>query len=249
MAYLPSVVLLRGPRSVGKRTLAQALVRHHGCLSLETRTILTLTMDEAREIKGLCGRAPMGPIRSFIIRLDGADDRALNAMLKVLEEPPDSARFLILAEGPVLPTIASRAITYRMGLLSDAEMSSVLNGQGMDGTALASAVINGRGQVDKATGVYDIEAGKARVLTAIKAISTKDRDLLDRALPDWGPATHTLLVTWCVETSTRQWRVFAERESFGMAGTNVPLELLTNLRFNARSKLMARVAIEQLIGV
>jgi hypothetical protein len=246
MAYLPPVTLLRGPRSVGKRTLAEALVKHHGGLSLETRTILTLSMDEAREVKSLCERAPMGPLRGFIIRLDGASEHVLNAMLKVLEEPPDSARFLLLAEGPVLPTIASRSVTYRMGLLSDAEMGAVLAQQGMVGTPLASAVMTGRGQVDKATGLYDIEAARSRVLAVIKAIGVKDRALLEKALPDWGPDTHQLLVTWCVEAVTGRWRVFSARDASGVVGA--PMELLTRLRFNARPKLMVRVAAGQMIG-
>ena len=58
----------------------------------------------------------------FFPRAMDLNAAAQNALLKVIEEPPDYAAFLLLAEGAeqLLPTIRSRAVTLRLSPLSEA---------------------------------------------------------------------------------------------------------------------------------
>jgi len=75
------------------------------------------------------------PYRVAII--DTADDlnaNAANAVLKTLEEPPAHLILILTARNPydLLPTIRSRAVPFRLGRLTDAEMRAFLAGRGLD---------------------------------------------------------------------------------------------------------------------
>lgn len=64
--------------------------------------------------------------------IDTADDlnrSAANAILKILEEPPKRALFLVLSNSPgrLLPTIRSRCLSLRLKSLSNQDMVSALN--------------------------------------------------------------------------------------------------------------------------
>ena len=55
------------------------------------------------------------------------NERSINAMLKMLEEPPEGTYFLLSGiELQVLPTIRSRVMTVRLGELDSKEVSSAL---------------------------------------------------------------------------------------------------------------------------
>lgn len=91
----PDVTALR-PEATGKRTIRVAAVRD--------------------VVESAPGKPHEGACRVWI--LDGVDRttievEAANALLKVLEEPPAHAHFIVLAETPssVLPTIRSRSAT------------------------------------------------------------------------------------------------------------------------------------------
>jgi DNA polymerase-3 subunit delta' len=66
-----------------------------------------------------------------------ANPEAANALLKLLEEPPGGALFVLTTLDPrqVLPTIRSRAVPVRLGQLSDAEMRGYLSAHPELGTA------------------------------------------------------------------------------------------------------------------
>lgn len=95
-----------------------------------------LTVDEVRRVTEFFGSTPgEGGWRVAIV--DTADDmnaNAANALLKVLEEPPRQAIFLVLAHQPgrLLPTIRSRCRKLMLGALSDAEVGTGLTELGLD---------------------------------------------------------------------------------------------------------------------
>jgi replication-associated recombination protein RarA len=247
--HLPQVVLLRGPVSVGKRTLADHLIRHHGVAEHDVRRVDKLTADVARDLRSFVCVAPMGRRKVVIIDLDDASETALNVLLKTLEEPPPWAAFLLTAAHPTLDTIASRAMTYRMGLLSEEQLFLVLTGRlGMEQKAAERAARLGRGQVDAAQAVGETDANRARVLGALKAVKDSDPDLLDRVLSSWTEVDHELLGTWAAEAMCKRWRVFSADESFGLADTAIPRKLLSSLRLGARAKLSAVVALAPLVS-
>lgn len=82
------------------------------------------------------------PVRSFLI--EGVGDlmeESQNALLKALEEPPETALLLLVAERPdeVLPTILSRCRIIRLGELSQAQVAEVLRERGADQAELRAA--------------------------------------------------------------------------------------------------------------
>ncbi len=67
-----------------------------------------------------------------IVIVDTADDlnrNAANAILKMLEEPPKRAMFLVLSHAPgkLLPTIRSRCLPLPLRPLSDRDLEAALN--------------------------------------------------------------------------------------------------------------------------
>jgi DNA polymerase-3 subunit delta' len=68
------------------------------------------------------------PRRLFILTAASMMKEAANSLLKILEEPPDSAHIIILAENPgeLLPTIRSRCAMVRLGALATEEIEMLL---------------------------------------------------------------------------------------------------------------------------
>lgn len=113
-----------------------------GCLQIDRGCHPDLTMitppsdkwigvDTIREMTDLAWEAPKLSRLRFIV-IDGADrmtNEAANALLKTLEEPPPSTRFILITESykRVIPTIRSRCgkISYRP--LPDSFVLSVLS--------------------------------------------------------------------------------------------------------------------------
>ncbi len=92
------MVLLRGPASVGKRTLARHVLSKHGAIKADIREVEQLSAEAARDLRGFVATAPFSKIKGCIVRLDGASEQGLNVLLKTLEEPPSASRFIITAQ-------------------------------------------------------------------------------------------------------------------------------------------------------
>ena len=74
-------------------------------------------------------RPPVEAARAFTIFTSSAFMKeAANSLLKLLEEPPDHTTVVLLTENPqeLLPTILSRAVVHRLGVLPAAELESLL---------------------------------------------------------------------------------------------------------------------------
>lgn len=95
-----------------------------------------ITVDEVRRMRGFFNLTAVdGGWRVVIV--DAADDMnnpAANALLKVLEEPPDRSLILLVSHQPsrLLPTIRSRCRLLRCAALSATDMAAALSQQGLD---------------------------------------------------------------------------------------------------------------------
>lgn len=105
-----------------------------------------ITVDETRALRGFFSMSAADGGRRVVI-VDAADDmnvNAANALLKLLEEPPENATLLLVSHQPtgLLPTIRSRCRTLRLSRLSPDDMASALNAAGQspadDADALAA---------------------------------------------------------------------------------------------------------------
>lgn len=126
-----------------------------------------LTVEEVRRTLGFFGTAS-GANAWRICIVDPADDlnsSAANALLKILEEPPERTIFFVLSHSPrgLLPTIRSRCQTLKMNPLSDDLLTDLLKEQGVT-----------NGMADKEVGkLVSLSKGSVRraiILSQSKAI-------------------------------------------------------------------------------
>lgn len=90
---------------------------------------LLIKIGQARILTREIYRVPAEARRAFSIFTSAAFMKeAANALLKVLEEPPDHATIVLLAEniGELLPTIRSRAGIFRLGAIPTEQIEKLL---------------------------------------------------------------------------------------------------------------------------
>ncbi|MCY1128334.1 DNA polymerase III subunit delta' [Frigidibacter sp. RF13] len=121
-------VLRRGPNDKGDR------------LSAEIR------VDEVRKLKSFLHLSSADGGRRVVI-VDAADElniAAANALLKLLEEPPEGATLLLVAHQPsrLLPTIRSRCRELRLAPLGSEELAQALASAGAEGDASRLSVLS-----------------------------------------------------------------------------------------------------------
>ena len=241
---LPAVTLLRGPASVGKRTVAQWAFDHHGVLPVDQQFVPALGVEQARQVREWAIRAPVGKIKAALIRLDSATEAGQNALLKILEEPPRTVRFVLTASSPPLDTITSRAIVLAMGVLTRDETERVLVERlGHDPRLARAAAAVAGGQVGRALDANDIEAQKTAVLTLLKAVAAHDVELFEASLANWDDTAHQLLWVWAAEVVTGRYRTFTVEETFGLHRTGVADKVLRS-RVRSRARLAVRSVLE-----
>ena len=90
-----------------------------------------ITVDEARKIPEFLSLTPAeGQWRVVIIdAVDQLNVNAANALLKILEEPPENAILLLVCHSPggILPTIKSRCRTFKLGPPDQKAFGEILN--------------------------------------------------------------------------------------------------------------------------
>ena len=101
-----------------------------------TDLMSVISVDEVRRMKSFFTLSAADGGRRVAI-IDAADDlnpAAANALLKVLEEPPKDAVFLIVAHQParLLPTIRSRCRALRLSPLSPPDMARAMAQAGVE---------------------------------------------------------------------------------------------------------------------
>ena len=122
-----------------------------------------------------------------IIIVDSAEDlngASANALLKVLEEPPLRALFLIIAHQPgrILPTIRSRCRMLALRPLATAQIERIVNGLGeTEATAahISQAASAAEGSVRRAFRLLDSEthAFRAKIQALFEALPVIDEKL------------------------------------------------------------------------
>ena len=108
----------------------------------------TLRVSEADHIIRAGLRSPVEAAKKVIVvkGVDAIEEAAIGKLLKVIEEPPPSAVFVLLAEEvpPELVTIASRCVTVEFGSLSIQRLEAALVERGVEPErALAAATAAG----------------------------------------------------------------------------------------------------------
>lgn len=103
-----------------------------------------IVVDDIRKLSGFFQLSATDGGRRVVI-IDAADDmntQAANALLKMLEEPPERATLLLITHQPsrLLPTIRSRCRTLRLGTLNGGQMQSAMTQADVEGDANGAAL-------------------------------------------------------------------------------------------------------------
>ncbi|MEH7829098.1 DNA polymerase III subunit delta' [Gemmobacter denitrificans] len=147
----------------------------------ETAVTQDILVGEVRKMKDFFAMtAPDGGRRVAII--DAADDlntNAANALLKLLEEPPEGVTFFLISHQPfrLLPTIRSRCRELRLGPLAPDDLAAALAQAGAEvGDAQALAELAG-GSVGEALRVLNLDGADiyATLVQLFTALPRMDR--------------------------------------------------------------------------
>ena len=181
--------LITGPQGAGKRTLAQLLAAAMLCQSEDKpclkcsacRKVLagshpdvitvddpekkTVSVDLVRQARAdIYVRPNEGSRKIYTVpRAMDMSGEAQNALLKVMEEPPEYGVFMLLADNAekLLPTVRSRCVELRLEGLPREVLKSALERQFPDATqtALEGAVSRSGGYLGQAKEI--LESGEA----------------------------------------------------------------------------------------
>lgn len=142
-----------------------------------------ITVDEVRRA-GKFFSQTSGTGNWRIVIIDPADDmnrNAANAILKILEEPPKRAMFLVLSHAPgkLLPTIRSRCLPLKLAPLDDHALVSALAHLGIqgEGQALLSAA---KGSVGEALKLLNYGGGD--IIEAYNAVLSSEGPAARKAM-------------------------------------------------------------------
>ncbi|HRJ06388.1 MAG TPA: AAA family ATPase [Candidatus Saccharibacteria bacterium] len=136
---LPQAILLSGPVGIGLKTLALHMANTNGVLleiveplAKTKAAVPAITVERVRLLYETA-RSKMG--RPHFIVIDNAETMnaaAQNALLKLLEEPNDSTKFILTSHRPdaLLPTIRSRLQPYVVPRINSAASSRLVRSLG-----------------------------------------------------------------------------------------------------------------------
>ena len=117
---LPRTLMITGARGSGKRTMASYIAEQFG---FEIRWIGN-KVNDIRDMISSC-KSLSNPTMFVLVGADSMSRSSKNSLLKVTEEPPNDAYFVIHLEdaGNTLPTIKSRSIEMKMEPYSKDELA------------------------------------------------------------------------------------------------------------------------------
>lgn len=134
-------------------TCDRALLQTHPDVLVVEREGASISVDQAREIIRLAARAPMEGDRKVLILVDfHLVTQAAPTLLKIIEEPPPSTVFVVLAEQVTaeLVTIASRCVTVGFAALSVDAIARVLADEGAPPEVATKVAAASGGRLDRA---------------------------------------------------------------------------------------------------
>ena len=245
---VPRVSLFLGPKSVGKRRLANQHARQHVTDDRDILRINRLTAELAREVGSFVRTAPAGKsgLRFVIIDIDGAPEANLNVLLKSLEEMTIYSFVILIASTPPIDTIVSRSEEiFRFSLLTDAEVEQALIYRGLGKTEAEIRAAEAGGQLSAVREHDDRTKLKSLVLIVVRCVREHDKAALEARANRWTDEHTDLLVKLAHEATSKRWRMFNEDEAGGIPG-RVWLAILKALKPDVRPRLVIH---SQLAGV
>lgn len=136
---VPHALLLVGPKGAGLGTLAKHIAKQYGHILAVVTPVsksTALPSISAERIRELYVETRSKLNGTFFVIIDDADTMnhtAQNALLKLLEEPNESIRFILTSHAPdkLLPTIRSRVQSFAVPRISAVDSARILSAAGI----------------------------------------------------------------------------------------------------------------------
>ncbi|MFK0165544.1 DNA polymerase III subunit delta' [Rhizobium sp. NPDC090279] len=143
-----------------------------------------ITVDEVRRA-GKFFSQTSGTGNWRIVVIDPADDlnrSAANAILKILEEPPKRALFLVLSHAPgrLLPTIRSRCLPLKLAPLGDDALRMALENLGVPAGKGSELLSTAKGSVSEALKLLNYGGGE--IIEAYRQVLSADGPAARKAM-------------------------------------------------------------------
>ena len=130
---IPHAILFSGPSGCGKTTIARILKKHLNCGNADFQEINAADfkgIDTVRDIRRAVNLAPIdGDCRLWLIdEAHKLTNDAQNSLLKLLEDNPDHAYFMLATTDPhkLIKTIITRCSEIKVKLLDDQEIEKIM---------------------------------------------------------------------------------------------------------------------------
>jgi hypothetical protein len=240
--YWPTISLFVGPKSVGKWATAEELRKAHNVPKEDVFRAHKLTTQSMDELETFSSTSPIsGYLKVAIVDATGSSSSAQSRLAGIIsrsEELSNKIKYIAIADNwsYVLRAVATE---YKFGLLSEDELAAVLVDRydySVDSAKELAA--SSPGQVEVALNLVDQKEYIDIVRVALKALRTKDSDLLDTVAVRWTDEATSLLAKWCNEAISGRWRVFSPEDA--VASKRLPLLTLMATRISVRPRLVVR---------
>ena len=296
---LSHAYLFLGPEGVGQKELAKTLAKTYFCENMTEDSCEECTqcikvkhsnhpdfdlleaednkdqigIDLIRELQKRIAYRPYEAQHRFFI-ITGADkmtEQAANSLLKTLEEPPDYATLILIAEdeSKVLPTILSRCQQVRFEYLSDEILVSYFKQQGIKEENLSLMVRLAKGSLVQAEKIIDnkeIFQKRNQVFQFLVDLANKSRVEVFREVDKWkewyeeGLPLFDLLIDWyrdiiiVRDVKTDQLNnqdyldsIKALREKYSKAELIKELELIREVTASINANVKIELALQYLL--
>jgi DNA polymerase III delta prime subunit len=246
-SQLPSVSIITGPPSVGKRLIAAQAAMSNHIARIDFTEVKRLTVDEASRVKKFMATTPMSDLKFALIDIDSASSAAMQDLLKTLEEPPRYSRFSLISSNKVPATLLTRGHKYTVGLLNSDELFQILTRQGLGENEAKKFSTLGR--VDHALQAYNDVAAKATALTVLESVASNDYQLFCQAYGNVDDRAANMLLIVLQESAAQNWKLFNPQYLGVFAQRKVALTILATWSKvnNARPQLAIRAALESVM--
>ncbi len=131
----------------------EALAERHPDVVVVERSGQWISVDQARDVTRLSLRSPRAARYQVLVLVDlHLVEKAGPALLKTIEEPPDTTVIIVLADyvPAELVTIASRCLTVEFDPLRESDIVTVLSREEVDLPAAEAVAQVARGRLDRA---------------------------------------------------------------------------------------------------
>ena len=232
---LPHALAFSGPSGVGKRQMAWALAQALVCereerpcgecgpcrrvANRQSESVLALAptgnlikLETAAQALEFLSLQSLG--RARVVLIDSAqllNPQAANSLLKVIEEPPPGAYFILITPeiSQLLPTLRSRVQNVRFAPLKASELGEILQ-EDRPKWMLASA----RGSLERLEQLSGEDEGslRARALGFLSGAGTHDRAALDGVLSEMRDKDAGLRLARLFQQLLRDWTLLDAEE-------------------------------------